>query len=240
MTEMISIATARAKPEHVAELETELRARIDVTRSQPGCLAFTLHRLADDPTSVVAYEHWASREDWERHMQGDHITSLMGVFERVLASPPDIRVIVPLDDQGTVSVARSIAKRLATEVFSEGNLDTFNEIFADEYVNHNIPVPGIPGTKEGFRQLVVATRQAFPDITVHIDNLVADSDIVVFNDHVTATSTGEFLGVPPNGQPLRWTEIHMLRVHDGRIVEHWTNFDQLGILVQLGAIPGPA
>jgi steroid delta-isomerase-like uncharacterized protein len=140
----------------------------------------------------------------------------------------------------TDQTAKIIATRLATEVFSAGNLDTFNEILADDYVNHNIPVPGIPGTKDGFRQLVQATRNAFPDVTVHIDNLVADGDIVVFNDRVTATSTGDFLGVPPNGERLRWTEIHMLRIANGQITEHWTNFDQLGILVQLGAVPGPA
>ena len=71
------------------------------------------------------------------------------------------------------------------------------------------------------------------------DQLIAEDDLVVFHDHVTATSKGEFLGVPPNGKPLQWTEIHFLRVRDGRIVEHWTNLDQFGILVELDAIPSP-
>ena len=132
---------------------------------------------------------------------------------------------------------KTLALRLAEQVFSHGDMQTFDEIFADDYVNHNIPVPGIPGTKDGFRQLVVATRHAFPDVEVHLEHCAADGDLVVFNDHVSATSTGEVMGVPPNGKPLKWTEIHLLRIADGRIAEHWTNFDQLGILRQLGAIP---
>ncbi len=131
---------------------------------------------------------------------------------------------------------KDVALRLARDVLSAGDLAAFEELFAEDYVNHNIPVPGIAGTKDGFRELVKATRNAFPDVVVHIDHVVAEDDMVVFRDHVTATSSGEFFGVPPSGSRVEWTEIHWLRIADGRIVEHWTNFDQLGILRQLGAL----
>jgi steroid delta-isomerase-like uncharacterized protein len=130
---------------------------------------------------------------------------------------------------------KAAARRLAEDVFTRGDMDVFEELLSDDYLNHNIPVPGIPGTKDGFRQLVVATRQAFSDLVVHIENCVAEDDLVVFNDRVTATSTGDFLGVPPTGKKVEWTEIHMLRTAEGRIAEHWTNFDQFGILSQLRA-----
>lgn len=132
---------------------------------------------------------------------------------------------------------KDVARRLARDVFSNGDLDAFEEVFADDYVNYNIPVPGLPGTKDGFRELVKATRSAFADLVVHVDDVIAEGDMVAFRDHVTATSSGEFFGVPPSGKPVEWTEIHWLRVVDGRIVEHWTNFDQLGIMRQLGALP---
>jgi predicted ester cyclase len=99
-----------------------------------------------------------------------------------------------------------------------------------------MPVSGIPGTKEGFRKVVEATRQAFPDVKVHIEDMISENDLVVFHDTATATSEGEFLGVPPTGGRVEWTEIHFLRVRGNRIVEHWNNFDQLGILRQLGAV----
>ncbi len=136
----------------------------------------------------------------------------------------------------TQEATKVVARRLAERVFSNGDLDAFEEIFADTYVNHNIPVPGIPGTKDGFRELVKATRNAFPDLAVHVDDVVAERDMVVFHDRVKATSKGDFFGVPPSGGVVEWTEIHWLRVAGGQIVEHWTNFDQLGILQQLGAL----
>jgi hypothetical protein len=132
---------------------------------------------------------------------------------------------------------KAVARRLVDEVLCGGDLHALDEIVAADYVNHNIPVPGIPGTKAGFRTLVEATRRAFPDVRVHVDDMVAEGDVVVFHDHVDATSREEFFGVPANGKAVAWTEIHWLRVRDGKIAEHWTNFDQLAILQQLDALP---
>ena len=137
----------------------------------------------------------------------------------------------------TQGINKQVAKQLAEEVFSKGNMKVFDEIFADNYIMHNMPVPNIPGTKEGFRKLVQDTRHAFPDVKVHIDDMVAEGDFAVFHDHVEATSLGDFMGIAPNNKRVAWTEIHFLRIVGGKIVEHWTNFDQFGILAQLGAIP---
>jgi steroid delta-isomerase-like uncharacterized protein len=132
---------------------------------------------------------------------------------------------------------KAVATRLVQDVFNTGNMQAFDALFAEDYTNHNMPVPGVPGTKAGFRQVVQATRQAFPDIKVQIEHMISEGDLVVFHDTAEATSTGNFLGVAPTGKHLEWTEIHVLRIRDGRIIEHWNNFDQLGILRQLGAIP---
>jgi steroid delta-isomerase-like uncharacterized protein len=113
---------------------------------------------------------------------------------------------------------KTVARRLAEQVFSRGDMRTFDELFADDYVMHNMPVPGLPGTKSGFRRVVQATRQAFPDIQARIEHAVSEGDMVVFHDTVQATSMGDFL-VPATGGKLGWTEMHFLRVRDGRIIE---------------------
>jgi steroid delta-isomerase-like uncharacterized protein len=136
----------------------------------------------------------------------------------------------------TLETNKVVARRLADEVFSRGNMKTFDEIFADQYINHTMPVPGVPGTKAGFRQVVLATREAFPDVQVEVQDVVAEGEFAVFHDVVRATSRGAFMGIPPSGRRLEWTEIHFLRIADGRIVEHWANFDQVGILRQLGVL----
>ena len=145
----------------------------------------------------------------------------------------------PFNASGASAAAspKKVAMRLADEIFSGGSMKAFDEIIADTYVNHNMPVPNLPGTKDGFRQIVAATRDAFTDLHVHVQDMVTEGPFVVFRDHVEAKSHAPFFGVPANGKQLDWTEIHFLRVDDGQIVEHWTNFDQLGILRQLGAVP---
>ena len=139
-----------------------------------------------------------------------------------------------------VQSSKSAAVRLVNDIFNSGDMRAFDELFATEYVNHTMPIPGVPGNKEGFRQLVLATREAFPDVHVEIQQTVAENDLVVFHDRVHATSQGAFMGVPATGKRLEWTETHMLRVRGEQIVEHWANFDQLGILQQLGALNSSA
>jgi quinol monooxygenase YgiN len=99
VTELISLATATAHPGRVDDLVRELQARIEPTRAQPGNLEFTLYQEADAPDTIVAYERWATRADWERHLTGQHVTSLMTAFETILAAPPRLRVLTPVTDQ---------------------------------------------------------------------------------------------------------------------------------------------
>jgi steroid delta-isomerase-like uncharacterized protein len=231
-SDLIVIATARAKPGAEPTLENALRDVAAPTRAQPGSVGFSLFRSADDPAIIVGLERWASAADHDRHLQGAHVQRLMSAMGPALVEPPIIAAYEVLDD-ATVE-AKRIARQLAEEVFSAGNMATFDRIIARDYVNHNMPVPNVPGTKDGFRQIVQATRVAFPDVKVHIADMVAEGPFVVFRDNVEATSKADFFGMPPNGKRLAWTEIHFLRIDGGQIVEHWTNFDQLGILVQLG------
>jgi quinol monooxygenase YgiN/uncharacterized protein YndB with AHSA1/START domain len=92
----VSIAKATARPERADTLTDELRARVLPTRAQPGSLGFQLLRPHDDPNTIVAVEHWRSREDWQQHLEGGHVTSLMAVFETTLAEPPDIVTYEPV------------------------------------------------------------------------------------------------------------------------------------------------
>ena len=55
----------------------------------------------------------------------------------------------------------------------------------------------------------------------------------------SGTMTGAFAGMPATGKRATWTEIHIGRVADGRVVEHWGLVQELGMLVQLGVIPAP-
>ena len=80
---------------------------------------------------------------------------------------------------------------------------------------------------------------AFPDIQMNVEDMIAEADKVVARVSVSGTHQGEFMGIDPTGNRVAITGIDILRIADGKIVEHWGNFDDLGMMQQLGVIPEP-
>jgi quinol monooxygenase YgiN len=89
-TDLIIIAEAKALPGKEKELENALREVAEPTRAQPGNVAFSLYRSEGDPSVIVGYERWASKNDHDRHLQGPHVKKLMTAMANLLAGPPDI------------------------------------------------------------------------------------------------------------------------------------------------------
>jgi quinol monooxygenase YgiN len=154
VTELISIATATARPDCTGELIRELQARTGPTRAQPGNLEFTLYQQADAPATIVAYERWASRADWERHLQGEHVTSLMAVFEAILAEPPQITVLAPVPDPAAPALVvqaylgawqdrdfAAMRRLVADDLRFTGPIDTFDRADA-----HHAAVTALSGS----------------------------------------------------------------------------------------------
>ena len=79
----------------------------------------------------------------------------------------------------------------------------------------------------------------FPDVQATVEGLLAEDDKVIERTSVSATHSGEFNGIQPSGKQVVWTEIHIYRLEDGKIAELWSEIDLLGLLAQLGAVPGP-
>lgn len=132
---------------------------------------------------------------------------------------------------------KALAARIPLEAFNEGKLEVIDEVIADNSIDHGEPPPGIPAGNEGTKLLIKALRSAFPDFKITINRQVAEGDLVVQHVSTTGTMRGEFAGMPPSGKTATWEAIHITRVRDGKIVEHWQVQDQLGMLQQLGFIP---
>jgi len=134
---------------------------------------------------------------------------------------------------------KALAARIPLEAFNQGKLEVIDEVISDNSIDHGELPPGMREGKEGVKFLVKALRSAFPDFKITIDRQVAEGDLVV--QHVTTTGTmkGEFAGMPPSGKTASWEAIHITRIKDGKIAEHWSVQDQLGMLQQLGFIPKP-
>jgi predicted ester cyclase len=83
-------------------------------------------------------------------------------------------------------------------------------------------------------------QAGFPDIRVTIEDQLGEGDQVVTRMTFYGTQRGEFQGLPPTGKSVTFTGINIARIEGGKIAELWSEFDALGVLQQLGAIPAPA
>jgi len=126
---------------------------------------------------------------------------------------------------------KAVRRRLYEEVWNQGNLDVIDEIYAPEHTY------GIYGSAEGFKQYVMITRAAFPDLHITINDEIAQGDLVATRVTAAGTHTGEFMGIPPTGVVGVRTGIAIARVVDGKINMVWENHDELGMMQQLGVIP---
>ena len=133
---------------------------------------------------------------------------------------------------------KALVRRFVEEVQNRGDLASLDELCAPDFVNHSAP-PGVPPTREGLVQLTAVFRQAFPDGRMAIEDMLAEGDKVVTRKTFRGTHQGDLMGLPPTGRRVEIGLIDIVRVVDGKVVEHWNAVDNLGMLQQLGAIPAP-
>ena len=131
---------------------------------------------------------------------------------------------------------KALVRRFVDEVQSAGNTDAIDEICSSEFVNHSAS-PGVPSNREGVKRLTAMFRQAFPDSYFTIEDMMAEGDKVATRKTFHGTHQGEFMGIPPTGQQVSMGLIDIVRIAEGRVVEHWAVGDNLGMMQQLGIVP---
>ena len=131
---------------------------------------------------------------------------------------------------------KQIAARMPLEAFNQGRLEVVDEVLSPGFEDHDLP-PGLPPGREGVKALISAVRSAFPDINNTIVRQIAEGDVVVNHIRATGTMTGDFMGMKATGKSATWDAIHMVRLQDGKVAEHWAAQDQLGMLQQVGLAP---
>ena len=134
---------------------------------------------------------------------------------------------------------KQVVSRFIEEFKNKANHDIVDELFTTDFVHH-LKDPRLPPGREAIKLLGQAIITGFPDVQATVEELLADGDKVIERTTARATHTGEFNGIPPTGNQVAWTEIHIYRLQDSKITELWSEIDLLGLLIQLGAIPGPS
>ena len=129
---------------------------------------------------------------------------------------------------------KEIVKRLFEEIIKQGNLSMIDKILAPNYRLES-PFGSITyGGRAGFKDLYTKLAIAFPCFHIEIQEIFAEYDKVAVRYKAHGTHEGEFMGISPTGK--KWTLIgtDTFKLVDNKIVEHWCNFDRLGIMQQLG------
>jgi predicted ester cyclase len=134
--------------------------------------------------------------------------------------------------------SKALIQRFAEEFVNRGDVSVAQELLSPDFVEHTAQ-PGVPPTRAGLIASIEALRAAFPDLHSTLAEIVADEEKIAYRGTLTGTHRG-FLGpIPPTGRSMRIDEMHIMRVANGQLVEHWGVFDQLGLLQSLGVIPMP-
>lgn len=139
-------------------------------------------------------------------------------------------------DPGLPPKNQALARR-AEQVWNSGNMVQAARTFSPDYVHHDPVMPTVTDLA-AFEAAIAATRIAFPDLRVRIDDRVVSGDRVAVRRTVTGTHEGEFFGIPATGRTVRWTGTTIYRVADGSIVESWWSYDALGLMMQLTGMSG--
>lgn len=132
---------------------------------------------------------------------------------------------------------KDLVARLHTVVLDTGDLAPIDELIHPDYLNHEA-APGTPRGPAGFRHTVELLRGGFPDLRFVIEDLLAEDDRVVVRCLFEGTHDGTFLGMPPTGRRVCTQHIHIYRIQDDMVAEHWACRDDINGLRQLGVQPG--
>lgn len=134
--------------------------------------------------------------------------------------------------------AKAVVRRNTAEVQGGGDWVLFDELFADDFVDHT-PQPGVSADKDGVRLLYKSLRTAFPDFRAEIHWQTAEGDLVTTYKVYYGTHRGDFLGIAPTGRKIHFESVDAMRVRDGKITDHWGVGNLYSLVQQLKGVEGP-
>ncbi|MDP4262833.1 MAG: ester cyclase [Bacteroidota bacterium] len=116
---------------------------------------------------------------------------------------------------------KAVVIRFNKEVIEQGSLTSFKELVADDVWNHAAPPGTAPGPESMTYFILEVLREGFPDIKVEIFDQVAEDDRVTTRKALHATHAGVFMGIPPSYKKVTIQVIDIIRLRDGKYIEHW-------------------
>jgi steroid delta-isomerase-like uncharacterized protein len=131
---------------------------------------------------------------------------------------------------------KAIQRRSHEDIWDKHNPDAVDEYYASDFINHSAP-PGVPADREGLKGLIAMYFDAFPDLEVTNEFVLADGDKVIIRWNAKGTHTGPLGDIPATGNKIATRGISIAQISHGKIVGTWNESDQMDLMQQLGVIP---
>ncbi len=129
----------------------------------------------------------------------------------------------------------ALVRKFYEEVWNKGNLTVADEVFADDYVRHDLRPGNLPPGPEGQKKIARDFRNAFPDLRLVPTFMISDGEMVVARWVMTGTHKGKWADTRPTGRNVEFSGVNIFRFENGKVVEIWNYRDDLGLREQVGA-----
>jgi steroid delta-isomerase-like uncharacterized protein len=137
----------------------------------------------------------------------------------------------PLTDPDTLEQNKQLVEQLIERVFVNGEDEAIDELVAEDFTPRTFG--SMPPGREGLREGMKRAGSGVSDPEFEIQDLIAEGDRVAARITSSATHTGQFMGLPASGNRYTIDELHIFRIRDGQLIEHWHAFDTASLLAQL-------
>ena len=135
----------------------------------------------------------------------------------------------------TTEENKALARRFIKEIFEQGRLEAVDELCADDFIGHTWR----NADKDGLKAAMDRASKGLADAHFEIEVMIAEGDQVAVRLTAGARQVGECMGMAASGKTYEIGEIHIFRMRDGKVAEHWHQFDSVAMMKQLGPSTGP-
>jgi predicted ester cyclase len=132
---------------------------------------------------------------------------------------------------------KKASRRIIEEIFGAGKYELADEILDPKAIGHDPALPEPVKGPEGLKESARGYREAFPDLKLTVEEIVGEGDVVALRWTARGTHKADLFGIAPTGKQATVTGITIDKYSGGKLIESWTNWDTLGLLQQLGAVP---
>ena len=130
---------------------------------------------------------------------------------------------------------KALVRRFYKEAWANGELEVIDEVFANDYVRHDLrSTQALPGP-EGMKRITADFRSAFPDLRFEVEIVIAEDEFVAARWTASGTHRGAWGAVGPTGRSATFSGVNIFRFENGKVAELWNHRDDLGLMEQVGA-----